>query len=453
MPVADANLSQLLTEQRKHVTPALSRLHDHIIVKGQGSKVWDETGAEFIDFNAGIGVTNLGHSHPAVTAAVIHQAQQVSHVQCSIGFSLPYLQLVEALRPMMPHESLDTFFFWNSGSEAIEMALKLVKRATNRNNIITMVGSYHGRTHGASGITRSKPIYTQHTGPTMNGVYATPFPYWHSLGVDPSTPEEELVRLAKYQLELLIKTQTAPTDVAALFIEPVIGEGGYVPAPAAWLQFLREFCDKHNILLVLDEVQSGFGRTGKLFAAEHVPGFKPDVLVFAKGLANGYPLSGVASRRELMEKQEVGSIGGTYAGNAVACAAAVAVAEVFKTQPILENVNARSKELFDALYAIRDSPKTGHLVADIRGQGLMVAVEFRTESDPLTTKDLPAGTALPKDIGKRIQKKCHDNGLLLLTTSCFDTIRFIPPLVITQDEMAQALKIFTAAVEEVAHEG
>jgi 4-aminobutyrate aminotransferase len=449
MPAPNANLSALLEANKKHVTPALGRVHDHIIVKGAGTKVWDEEDKEYIDFTAGIGVTNLGHSHPAVTAAVINQVQQVSHVQCSIAYSVPYLQLIENLVPIMPDKSLDTFFFWNSGAEAIEFALKLVKRATQRPNIICMQGGYHGRTFAASSITRSKTVYTLGS-QTMGGVYAAPFPYWHSLGVSPDTPEEELVEMAKIQLELLVKQQVAPSDVAAIFCEPVIGEGGYVPAPASWLRFLREFCDKHGMLLVIDEVQTGFGRTGKMWASEHVEGFTPDVMTFAKGLANGFPLSGVVSRREIMEKQEPGTIGGTYAGNAIACAAAVAVTEVFKTQPILENVNARSAQLFDTLNALKASPKTSNLIADVRGKGLMVAMEFRTD-DALTRKGVTG--AIPKDIGKRVQKKIIDQGIFVLTTSCFDTIRFIPPLVVTEEEMATACKAITQAVEEVAREG
>lgn len=391
-------------------------------------------------------------SHPAVTAAVVNQAQQISHVQCSIAFNVPYLQLVEELLPLMPDKSLDTFYFWNSGSEAIEMVLKLVKRATGRPNVICMQGSYHGRTNGAAGLTKSKTVYTMGTGVTMPGVYATPFPYWHALGVSPDTPEEELVEMAKFQLELLVKTQCAPNDVAAIFCEPVIGEGGYVPAPSSWLMFLREFCDKHGILLVIDEVQSGFGRTGKMWNSEYTPGFRPDVMTFAKGLANGYPLSGVVSRREIMEKQEPGTIGGTYAGNAVSCAAAVAVAEVFRTQPILDNVNARSKQLFDALHALQANPKTGALIADVRGKGLMVAVEFRSRTDPLTQKGVDA-SKIPENIGKRVQKKCHDEGVFILTTSCFDTMRFIPPLIVTEEEMQKAIDVFSKAVEEVAREG
>lgn len=387
-------------------------------------------------------------THPDVTAAVIHQVQQVSHVQCSIAFNLPYLQLVDALLPLMPDPSLDTFFFWNSGAEAIEAAIKLVKRATGRPNIITMQGGYHGRTYGASGITRSKVIYTQGSGQTMAGVYATPYPYWHTLGVPPSTPEAELVSLAKHQLEMLVKQQSHPADVAAIFIEPVIGEGGYVPAPVEWLRYLRSFCDKHGILLVLDEVQTGFGRTGKMFAAEW-SGVRPDVMTFAKGLANGFPLSGVVSRKELMATQEPGTIGGTYAGNAVACAAAVAVTEVFKRDPILENVKARSEQLFESLNKLKNGAGK-NLIADVRGQGLMAAVEFRA-AEEITREGVDG--KVPENIGKRVQQKVLAKNIFILTTSCFDTIRFIPPLVVSEEEMARALDAFTQAVEEVAREG
>ncbi|KAK4685949.1 hypothetical protein P7C73_g4192, partial [Tremellales sp. Uapishka_1] len=453
MPVPPTDFAPLVELGKAHVPAGLGRIREHILVKGEGAKVWDEEGKEFLDFTTGIGVVNLGHCHPAVTSAVVAQAQQITHVQCSISFSLPYLQLVKSLIPIMPHPSLDTFFLWNSGSEAVEFAIKLVRTASKRQNIITMIGGYHGRTFGASGITRSKPIYTQHSGTTMQGVYAVPFPYWHALGVPPSTSEEDLVKQAIYQLEFLFKTQTAADDVAAIFIEPLIGEGGYVPAPPAYLRALRSICDKHGIMLVLDEVQTGFGRTGTMFNCEQTEGLKPDVMIFAKGIANGFPLSGVVSRKEIMDKMEPGSIGGTYAGNAVSCAAGVAVAEVFRTTPVLENVNARSKQLLSALRALQTSPKTSHLIADVRGKGLMVAIEFRDDADALTMEGVAAGTKVPKKIGKRVQEYCLEKGVMILTTSCFDTIRFIPPLIVSEEEMAHAMSVFREAVEFIARDG
>ncbi|TYJ54973.1 4-aminobutyrate transaminase [Cryptococcus floricola] len=438
---------------RDHVSHGLGRMKDHVIVKGEGLHLITADGKKLLDFTAGIGVTNLGHCHPAVSKAAAEQVNNLVHLQCSIGFHGPYLELIEKLLPVMPHPSLDQFFFWNSGSEAIEAAIKLTRKATGRQNLIVFQGAYHGRTMGSGAMTRSKPIYTQGTGPLMPGVLATPYPYWHSLGLTPSATEEEVVRAAEFQLELLLRQQVNPTDVAAIFIEPVQGEGGYVPCPPAFLKHLRKVCDKHGILLVADEVQTGFFRTGKYFAVSDIPEFKPDVLVFAKGIANGFPISGIASTKELMGTLDVGSMGGTYAGNAVACAAGVAAQEVYASGEIEKNVAARSEQLFAALNKLAQGEKTKALIADVRGVGLMTAVEFRTASDALTHEGLPAGTKIPKDIGKRVQAYCLEKDLLVLTTSCFDTIRFIPALVVTEEQMKEAMDIFTEAVEKVALEG
>ncbi|KIR67649.1 4-aminobutyrate transaminase [Cryptococcus bacillisporus CA1873] len=437
---------------REHVSHGLGRIKDHVIVKGEGLNLHTADGKKLLDFTAGIGVTNLGHCHPAVSKAAAEQINNLVHLQCSIAFHQPYLELIEKLLPVMPHSSLDQFFFWNSGSEAVEAAVKLTRKATGKQNVIVFQGAYHGRTMGSGSMTRSKPIYTQSTGPLMPGVIATPYPYWHSLGVSPSTSEEELVNIAKYQLDLLLRQQTSPKDVAAIFIEPVQGEGGYVPCPPAFMKHLREVCDKHGILLVVDEVQTGFFRTGKYFAVSSIPDFRPDVLVFAKGIANGFPLSGIASTKKLMDTLDVGSLGGTYAGNAVACAAGIAAQEIYASGEIEKNVAARSEQLFTALNKLASSEKTKHLIADVRGVGLMTAIEFRSASDPLTHEGLSVGAKIPKDIGKRVQAYCLEKDLLVLTTSCFDTIRFIPALVINEEEMKRAMDIFTKAVEKVALE-
>jgi 4-aminobutyrate aminotransferase len=285
----------------------------------------------------------------------------------------------------MPHPSLDSFFFWNSGSEAVEAAMKLARKATGRTNLITFQGAYHGRTYGSGAMTRSKTIYTQGTGPllvcplpfiNMNGslyqgsIYCTAYPYWHSLGVQQGTSEEEIVRMASFQLDMTLRQQVNPNEVAAIIIEPVQGEGGYVPCPPAFLKHLRTVCDKHGIMLIVDEVQTGFMRTGKYFSVDHIEGFKPDALIMAKGLANGFPLSGLVTRKELSDKLEPGSFGGTYAGNAVACAAGIAAQEVFQTEDIEGNVVRRSEQLYAALNKLAESPKTKHLIAEVRGQGV-----------------------------------------------------------------------------------
>jgi 4-aminobutyrate aminotransferase len=354
-----------------------------------------------------------------------------------LAFQKPYLELVESLLPVMPHPSLDTFFFWNSGSEAVEAAVKLARHATKKQNIIVMQGSYHGRTFGTMAMTRSKTIYGENYAPLMPGVFSVPFPYCKqcsiALKADGKYGFENCCMDPVLQLELLLKRETAPSDTAAIFVEPVLGEGGYVPPPPGYLAALRKICDKHNILLVCDEVQCGFGRTGKMFAVEHW-GVRPDILIMAKGIANGFPLSGIVSTKELMDRQKPGSMGGTYAGNAVSCAAGVAVAKAFKDEKILDNVNARGAELKGALQAAKDDATTGKLIYDVRGLGLMLALECTPG----------------KGYASKIQAKCMEKDMLLLTTSIYDTIRFIPPLNITKEDMAAGIKIITEAIKEVA---
>jgi len=429
-----------LLQYGANVTKGISRITPGIMKSGKGSWVEYDDGRKMLDFTCGIGVTNLGHCHPKISQAAADQCMQIVHAQCSIAFHEPYLRLIEKLIPIMPDKSLDSFFFWNSGTEAIEASLRLARIVTGKQNIICMQGAYHGRTYGSMAVTRSKTIYSQGVAPLMPGVFVAPFPFWHQLGLPPSTPESALVQQCLYQLDLLLSQQTAPSDTAAILIEPVIGEGGYVPAPPAFLKGLREVCDKHNILLIIDEVQSGFGRTGRFFAIEE-SGVRPDVLVIAKGLANGFPLSGVVSRRELTDKLLPGSFGGTYAGNAVACAAATAVVDAMHEENILANVGKRSTELFAALGALK-AKHPGHIL-DVRGRGLMVAVEFAGADAPNA----------PKGMASRVAKKCIEKGMLILTTSVYEVVRFIPALNISEADLGKGAQIFAEAVQEVVKEG
>lgn len=288
-------------------------------------------------------------------------------------------------------------------------------------------------------MTKSKTVYSEGYAPFMPGVFAVPFPYCKqcsiSLHSDGKYGFENCCNDPILQLELLLKRETAPSDTAAIFIEPVLGEGGYVPPPAGYLAKVREICDKHNILLVIDEVQSGYGRTGKMFAIEHW-GVRPDILIMAKGIANGFPLSAIASKKELMDMQKPGSMGGTYAGNAVSCAAGIAVAKAFKEEKILENVNKRGAELKGMLEAARDDPKTAKMIYDVRGLGLMLALECTPG----------------KGYAAKIQAKCMEKDMLVLTTSIYDTLRFIPPLNITKEDMAKGCKIISDSIKEIAEE-
>jgi len=430
------SLSKLAQFGVKHVAKGIGRLSTEVLESGSGSYVTSVEGRKMLDFTSGIGVTNLGHCHPAVTKAAQAQVGKLVHGQVNIAFQKPYLDLIDSLLPLMPHKSLDTFFFWNSGSEAVEAAVKLARHATKKQNVIVMQGSYHGRTFGTMAMTRSKTVYGENYAPLMPGVFSVPFPYCKQCSIaghsDGKYGPENCCMDPVLQLELLLKRETAPSDTAAIVIETVLGEGGYVPPPAGYLAKLREICDKNNILLIIDEVQCGFGRTGKMFAIEHYD-VRPDILIMAKGIANGFPLSGIASRKELMDMQKPGSMGGTYAGNAVSCAAAIAVAKAFREEKILDNVNARGEELRGALEAAKADPNTGKMIYDVRGLGLMLALECTPGYG----------------YASKIQAKCMEKDMLVLTTSIYDTLRFIPPLNITKEDMAKGIQIIREAIDEV----
>ena len=423
----------------QRVAKGVGRLMNEILESGSGSYVTTASGRKMLDFSCGIGVTNLGHCHPAVTKAVSIQAGKLVHGQVNIAFQRPYLELIESLIPVMPDKSLDTFFFWNSGAEAVEAAVKLARQATKKQNIIAVHGSYHGRTFGTMALTKSKTGYGQGFFPHMPGVFATPFPYCAHCAVNEGSgwkhgPENCCNNPLK-ELELLLKRETAPSDTAAIIIEPVLGEGGYVPAAKGFLAGVREICDKHNILLIADEVQTGFGRTGKMFAIEHW-GVRPDILIMAKGIANGFPLSGIVSRKELMDLQPPGSMGGTYGGNAVCCAAGVAVAQAFKDEKVLENVNQRGPELMNMLKECAKDPKTSKIIYDVRGLGLMIGLECQPGHN----------------YASRLQKKCMEKDLLVLTTSIYDTMRFIPALNISKEDMSKGIEIIRQSIHELAAE-
>lgn len=453
---------------KKHVTPGIGRLaNDLIIERGEGTWVWTTDGKKLLDFTSGIGVTCIGHAHPAITAAVTAQLQKIVHSQVNIAHSLAYLTLIDRLIPYMPSKDLDTFFFANSGAEACENAVKVAKAYNGRRGVVVMQGGYHGRTYATSAMTTSKTVYSAGFGTSLAGIYPTPFPYHSQLHLPLSTSVADLSALSLSHLSLLFKQQIPASEVSCIILEPVLGEGGYVPAPKEFLEGLRAICDKEGIVLIFDEVQCGFGRTGKMFYSEY-SGVVPDIQIMAKGIAGGLPLSAIVAKNELMKGQKPGSMGGTYAGNALACAAGVAVLDVFEKENILENVNARSEQMFKHLNALKESTSTGHLIEDVRGKGLMIAIEFKPHTEPISaasivsrsaagsnkpTNGASSGPARVKDVGSRVAKKCLEKGMLILTTSVFDVIRFIPALNVSKAEVDQACAIFKEALEEVAKEG
>ncbi|MGH3621600.1 MAG: aspartate aminotransferase family protein, partial [Sciscionella sp.] len=296
------------------LSPLLKQATPVLVERGEGVHVFDEQGRRYLDFTAGIGVTSTGHCHPRVVAAAQEQVGKLIHGQYTTVIHRPLLTLIERLGEVLP-PSLDALFFVNSGSEAVEAALRLARQSTGRPNIVVFQGGFHGRTVGAASLTTSGTKVRSGFAPMMGGVHVAPFPYAYHYGWD----EDATTRFALRELDYLLATVTAPNETAALLVEPVLGEGGYVPATSAFMAGLRQRADEHGILLIVDEVQTGFGRTGKFWGHQHFD-VQPDVLITAKGLASGFPLSAIAAPAELMNSARPGSQGGTYGGNAVACA-------------------------------------------------------------------------------------------------------------------------------------
>jgi 4-aminobutyrate aminotransferase len=417
-------------EPKETLAPIWSRYTEIEADYAEGPYIYSTDGSRYLDFTSGIGVTNTGHCHPAVVAAAQAQVAKLIHGQANIVYHRPMLELAQELQTILPAH-LDSFFFTNSGAEAVEAALKVARHATGRTNMIVFQGGFHGRTIGSVSLTTSNPIYHIRYQPLMAGVYVAPFPYAYSYGWS----EEETSNFCLKQLRHLLASQTAPAETAAMLVEPVQGEGGYVVPPPDFLAGVQEICREHDILLIADEVQSGFGRTGTWFAFEHF-GIEPDMVVMAKGLASGFPLSGIAARSELMQQSPAGSQGGTYGGNAVSCAAAVATLRVMKEEKLLENSAEMGAALLDRLRPIQDRyPGIG----EVRGLGLMVGIEFTTPEGEPDTKT-----------AKAVMKACLDDGLMLLTCGTYgNTVRWIPPLVINESHLDEAFAIFTAALEKV----
>jgi 4-aminobutyrate aminotransferase len=410
-----------LSPQLKQATPVLAD-------RGEGVYLFGEDGRRYLDFTAGIGVTSTGHCHPAVVAAVQEQAGRLLHGQYTTVLSRPLRELTERLGDVLP-SGLDSLFFVNSGSEAVEAAMRLARQATERPGIIVFHGSFHGRTFGAAALTTSATKFRAAIGPLPSGVAVTPFPTAYRWGWDIETATDFALR----ELDYLLATISPPSDTAAFFVEPVLGEGGYVPAPPRFLQGLRERADRHGILLVVDEIQTGFGRTGRFWGHEHAA-VRPDVLITAKGLASGLPLSAIAAPHALMERVRPGSQGGTYGGNPVACAAAIATLRVIRDEGLVANAAAMGARLERGLRTVADGVKS---IGDVRGLGLMLGSEFTAPDGSPDTE-----TAV------RAQRAAADRGLLLLTCGALgNVVRMIPALVVDESQVDEAVGLWAGAVE------
>ncbi|GAA4029243.1 aminotransferase class III-fold pyridoxal phosphate-dependent enzyme [Allokutzneria multivorans] len=412
------------------LSPVLKQATPVVADRGEGVYLYDTNGRRNLDFTAGIGVTSTGHCHPRVVAAAQAQIGKLIHGQYTTVMHRPMLELAEKLGAVLP-PGLDSLFFVNSGSEAIEAALRLTRQATGRPNVVVFQGGFHGRTVGAASMTSSGTRFNAGFSPMMGGVHVAPFPNAYRYGWDVETA----TRFALRELDYLFATASVPHETAAFFIEPVLGEGGYVPANTEFFAGLRERADRHGILLVIDEVQTGFGRTGKFWGHDHFD-VRPDIVVIAKGLASGFPLSGIAASTELMSKAWPGSQGGTYGGNAVSCAAALETLNVIQDEGLVENAAARGEQLLAGARLVADkTPRVG----DVRGLGLMVGSEF-------TTADGEPDTAT----AQAAQKAAGERGLLMLTCGAhMNVVRMIPPLIITAEQVDEGLGIWADAVAAV----
>ncbi len=425
-PVPGPKACAAVAADERLISPSYTRSYPLVAKRGRGVRVEDVDGNEFLDFAAGIAVVSTGHCHPEVVAAIQKQAAELIHISGTDFYDEHLTDLAERLSAVAPMHGPHRFFYGNSGAEAIECALKLARYHTGRQQVIAFLGAFHGRTMGALSLTASKPQQKRRFSPMVPGVTHVRYPYAYR-GCVGGPQEEEAFALgcARYIEDKLFKTILPPEEVAAIFVEPIQGEGGYVPAPANFLRELRAICDRHGILLVVDEVQSGCGRTGKWWAIQH-SGVEPDIVCMAKGIASGMPLGVCMTRAEIMDWKP-GSHASTFGGNPVSIAAALATMDILSREGV-DNAANVGEMMLERLRGWKQSHPS---VGDVRGRGLMIGVEIVKDK---TTRE-PAA-----ELRNRIETLAFEHGLMIL--GCGETsLRLAPPLLITKEEAAVALDI------------
>jgi len=395
-----------IERDRRVTSPSLPRAYPFVPRRGAGSVVEDVDGNLFLDLNAGIAVTSTGHAHPSVVEAIQRQAEELIHYSASDFFLPIYSDVCEQLDRIAGMSKPARTFLTNSGTEAVEAGIKLARYATGRQYVIAFFGSFHGRSYGSVSLTASKARYRTGFGPLLPGVH-------HSFFGD-----------FEYLEEVLFKRLVSPHEVAAIVVEPILGEGGYVLPPEGWFRYLRELCSRHGILLVADEVQSGMGRTGKMWAIQHF-GAEPDILLVGKGIASGMPLGAMVAREDLMT-WEVGAHGSTYGGNPLSCAAALATIDLIE-DGLVENADRVGAFLLEGL---REIQARRPLMKDVRGLGLMIGIEFEDHDTMIA-----------------VEQAAFRRGLLVLGAGD-DVVRMCPPLVFRRDQAETALEVFEEAVAE-----
>jgi len=417
--------SELAELRSKYVPRGITSSHPIAADRARGSELWDTGGKRYIDFAGGIGVMNVGHAHPRVMQAVRDQLEKATHTSFQVVQYESYLRLAQRLCEAAPIEGDKKAIFFSTGAEAIENAVKIARAATGREAVISFRGAFHGRTLLALSLTGSVQPYKQNFGPYAAEVYQTPFPYsyrgWNT--------EAALADLGD-----LLESEVGPKRVAAIVIEPVLGEGGFVPAPFDFMQKLRELCDRHGILLIADEIQTGFGRTGKLFAVEHSR-VEPELMTVAKSLAAGFPLSAVVGKAAVMDAPDPGGLGGTYGGNPVACAAGLAVMDVMRDEKLPDRA-ARIGSVVEE--RMRTWSAENELVGEVRGLGAMMGMELVRDRK---TRE-PADTETAK-----ILAAARENGLIILRCGAHhNVIRTLMPLTIPDEQLEEVLDILGAAL-------
>jgi len=426
--MSETNSMDIITRAKALLTPALVFHTDIVAVKAEGIYVWGADGRRYMDFSSGLATVNIGHCPPPVMAAARDQMERLIHSGC-IFYYQSEVELAERLARITP-ASIEMFFFSNSGAEAVEGALKLARFVTNRQGIIAFTGGFHGRTMGAVSLTTSNAKYRNRYHPLLPSVYHVPYPYCYRcpMGKERATCSTDCFEYLKRTL----RHQINPQEVACMIFEPVLGEGGYVVPPDDYVIKLRELCAKEGILLIADEVQTGFGRTGKWFACEHWA-VQPDIITIAKGIASGFPLSAVGASREIMTKWTPGAHGTTFGGNPVACAAACATIDTIEKESLLERAAEVSAY---AMARIKEIQRGCPSLGDVRGVGMMIGLEF------VNPDKTPARAFL-----ERTQKRCLEAGLIIVECGIDKNIaRFMPPLITQKTQMKEALDIFEGAL-------
>jgi 4-aminobutyrate aminotransferase len=428
------NARRILAGDEEYISPSYTRSYPLVAKRGRGVVIEDVDGNEFFDFSAGIAVVSTGHCHPEVVAAIQKQAGELIHMSGTDFYYEGMVTLAERLSKIAPMPGPHKIYYGNSGAEAVECALKLARYHTKRQQVIAFFGAFHGRTMGALSLTASKPQQKRRFSPLVPGVTHVSYPDVYRAGVGPQDAEKFALGCARYIEDKLFKTILAPEEVAAIFVEPVQGEGGYVVAPTIFMQELRRICDKHGILLVLDEVQSGIGRTGKWFAVEHT-GVHPDMVCIAKGIASGMPLGITMSKADIMDWVP-GSHASTFGGNPVCIAAALATLDVIEKEGLLRN----SQEVGDHMRKrMADWPNKHKIVGDVRGRGLMIGVEIVKDQ---ATREYGASER------DRIVELAFERGVLFLGCGP-STIRIAPPLIVSKDEADVAIDALEESITSV----